>query len=368
LRDERYKMKKATLMAIALTAVVAAAGGFGAGWVMKPTPSSVDQLTYQMSWTYQGYQAPMWVALDQGFWLEQNIAVRLIIGYGSSQVLAAISSGNIQFTDWDSSVGIMARQAGTTNVGIYMARDKPVFGVHWVEEHQAAKGRNITTPRDLVGLTVGVQRGMSDATAFPGWLTTNGVNPNNVNMIYADSAVLVSMLLTGQVDAILRYATTIPQAVVDGKAVGLTVKSMYYADWGFNAYGQVVGTTDQMIQQKPDLVRRFVRGLYKGFYFATKYPDKAMNILRKYASTINATTESMALSIDNIMRTPSGIAQNNGYGYMQQDRWQWTLNFQAAAGNWTTNIPKVSDLYTNAFIPVDFKALEAEVDAAAAKL
>jgi len=333
--------------------------GFALGWYVKPVPTGVkppDKVVFGLSWIPLGYHAFTYVALDKGFWADENIQAEIIRGYGSSEVLKALRSGGIHISEFDSSTLVLARSQGINVKATFMWRDTSVFGLWYVKEfHPEIKG-----PKDLEGLSIATVAGGSDTATFPAFLALNGVDMNKIKMVYVTEAVKFPMVMEKKADAFLGYLTSALPYKFAAKDKGYDLECMLWADFGFEAYGQTVGVSDELIKQNPDLVARLMRGLYKGLYYTIKYPDSAFQIMLKYQPQVNTTADRATIDIDNTLRTPIENAEKYGYGYMVQDRWTWTRDLMVKYMNLTV-VPEVSDLYTNEFIPKDFKDLENSV-------
>jgi NitT/TauT family transport system substrate-binding protein len=84
-------------------------------------------------------------------------------------------------------------------------------------------------------------------------------------------------LLSGQVDILADIFMTNEYPVLQGK-LDQKLNTLIVGDWGFRPIGYTLVTTDKMIQQKPDLLKRFDAGAAKGFQFTIDQPDKAAEI------------------------------------------------------------------------------------------
>jgi NitT/TauT family transport system substrate-binding protein len=62
---------------------------------------------------------------------------------------------------------------------------------------------------------------------------------------------------------------------------GLHVEAMRFSDFGLVAYGNMVLTTDALIKETPDLVRRFTQATLRGLAYAFENPQEAASILQK---------------------------------------------------------------------------------------
>ena len=136
----------------------------------------------------------------------------------------------------------------------------------------------IKEPKDLIGKRVGVTtdywRGILRQT-----LTSAGVDPAKVVEMEAKTDQL-QLLYAKVVDAWLGYAQDEPiQAQLDGHQV----TTIYPADYGVGGYEGLLLVNSATLQNRPDLVRRFLAATYDGWRYAVEHPDEAAAILAKWA-------------------------------------------------------------------------------------
>lgn len=62
----------------------------------------------------------------------------------------------------------------------------------------------------------------------------------------------------------------------------LTAWAIWPSDYGVPFYADVLFTTDQMIEQKPEVVRRFLRATLKGWEAAIQDPEQAADVTLAY--------------------------------------------------------------------------------------
>ena len=106
------------------------------------------------------------------------------------------------------------------------------------------------------------------------------------------------------------------------------------ADAGYTSYGSLIQTSDKLVQEKPDLVQRFVDASIEGWY-SYLYGDPAPgNALIKHDNP-EMTDALLAYGIAKIKEygiVDSGDAKTYGIGVMTEARWQDFFNTMAEAG------------------------------------
>lgn len=103
---------------------------------------------------------------------------------------------------------------------------------------------------------------------------------------------------------------------------------------GYPPYTQALTTTQKMIQERPDVVRRFVRASIEGWKsFMTEDPSPAYALIKK--DNPNMTDGQLAFGMAKLkeMRVVTGgDAARNGIGTMTDERWKRTADFMREWG------------------------------------
>src|SRR5215813_9357087 len=113
------------------------------------------------------------------------------------------------------------------------------------------------------------------------------------------------------------------------------------ADAGYASYGSLIQTSDKLVQEKPDLVQRFVDASIEGWY-SYLYGDPAPgNALIKHDNP-EMSDALLAYGIAKIKEygiVDSGAAKSSGIGVMTEARWQDFFNAMAEAGVYPKDLP-----------------------------
>ena len=106
------------------------------------------------------------------------------------------------------------------------------------------------------------------------------------------------------------------------------------ADAGYTSYGSLIQTSDKLVQEKPDLVQRFVDASIEGWYSYLDGDPAPGNALIK-SDNPEMTDVLLAYGIAKIKEygiVDSGDAKTYGIGVMTEARWQDFFNTMAEAG------------------------------------
>ena len=85
-------------------------------------------------------------------------------------------------------------------------------------------------------------------------------------------------MLTGQIDVWPGYVIN---EVITAREKGFDVSIVWPSAYGLNFYADTIFTTEKMIKERPDVVRRFVAATLKGWNYAAGNPEEAAKITVK---------------------------------------------------------------------------------------
>jgi ABC-type nitrate/sulfonate/bicarbonate transport system substrate-binding protein len=142
----------------------------------------------------------------------------------------------------------------------------------------------ITHPRDLIGKRVGVY---DNDYFFTALLRRYDIDPAQVEMI-PNLAYIPEALADGSVDATAMYFN---MEALQARRMGIDVRLMLYADYGINAYVNVIFTTETMIAEQPEVVEAFLAATLRGYQAAIASPEQAVEYTLLYNPELEADAE-----------------------------------------------------------------------------
>ena len=123
------------------------------------------------------------------------------------------------------------------------------------------------------------------------------------------------------------------------------------ADYGYPAYATTIETTDKMIEEDPDLVRRFVQASMEGWDSYFKDPAPGNKLIQE--ANPEMTDEQITYSIEKMRAynlVTGGDAATGGIGVMTDARWTKIHEFMLAAGLVSEDLD-IHDVYSLDFLP-----------------
>ncbi|WP_306231912.1 ABC transporter substrate-binding protein [Agrococcus beijingensis] len=329
---------------VAVLALAACSANAAAPSSSGGAPAELDTVTVQLDFQPRGLHSTMFVTDEKGFFAEEGIEIEQILpGTSSGDTLRLVGSGQGDFgmADLPTLVVAQSQEIPVQAIGA-VNQTSPLAMCTLADEH------TLESPADLEGLTVGVQASGSTYVFYKALLATNGVDASALTELTVQPPY-EQYLLTGQVDTVPCYVDaeiTILEEHAGGEG---SLSVLRGPEWGYDAYGTGVFTSDRMIAEDPELVQRFMNAYVKGLQYvidnpreaaeilAASAPDRAQNV-DLYERQIQADIEETFTSVDG-----AGLAG------MTDDTWAAMVEMLAAQGVIETS-PAVEDLADASFV------------------
>jgi NitT/TauT family transport system substrate-binding protein len=337
--DHRARMR----LAVAGLAVVAVASSVAAvNWNTRPASAqALEKVSLRLDWAWWPGQTQFLVAREKGFYREVGLDVDINQGQGSGNTVIVVGEGKdpLGFADMGA-------------VALAISKGVPIRAVATVQQKAGTsliflKGTKISGPKDLEGKRLGTTPTGSDAQRLPAFIAANGLDKDKITIVGMPGDAKLAALLTGQVDVISGdNFFYVPQIKAKGKE-GLAVQ---YADHGVNLLGTGYIANRKFLQEKPDVVRRFVAASLKGLDYTFKNLDESMGIFLK--ATQSTEMQEVYKDIMTVWRTSFHTKSTEGkpIGWQSEKDWESSLEILEKFGGLTGRKP-AGEYFTNDFLP-----------------
>ena len=333
-------LRRAVLYAVAALAFAASVG------LPMLKAAADDQVTVQLDWVVRGNHAMFFVAKDKGFFAKHGIDVTEIRkGTGSPDAMRLVANGNADFGFGDLPTLAVARSQNVPVVALAAVNQQSPLAMV-----SLAKTIRLKSPADLKGLSVGIHPAGSTYIFFKAFLAANGLSQKDMTLDSV-SPPYESYLLLGRVQTVVGYVDAeVPE--LEAKAGGPgSLSILLGADYGWKVYGSGLFTSEKMIADKPDLVKRFVQAYREAFDYVVAHPDEAADITAKAAPGYAEKTDVLLaqLKADIAATFASPDTKAHGLGWMTTDRWQQTLKTLSDQGV-LKSVSPVENVFTDKFL------------------
>jgi NitT/TauT family transport system substrate-binding protein len=236
--------------------------------------------------------APLHLGKEKGFFAEQGIEVEVVNTTGGAAAVPGVVSGEFDFAFGNVVSLIVARsqklplkaiaegnsstgQQGKDFGGIVVPKDSP-----------------IRTAAELAGKTVAVNnlKNVGDTTVRAS-IRKAGGDPSTVKFVELAFPDMPAAVASKRVDA----AWVVEPFFTVTQNQGARVIASNFVDTAPNMTVATYFTTEKMIKQKADLVKRFTAAIEKSLQYAQEHPDEVRKVLLTYTKIDPAVAEKMTL-------------------------------------------------------------------------
>ncbi|MCV2403168.1 ABC transporter substrate-binding protein [Marinomonas sp. C2222] len=316
-----------------------------AGLIASSSAMAADTVTFQLDWLPGGDKAPIYSGIQQGFFEEVDIEVKIASGRGSTDALTKMATGQSDI--------------GTSDIGALMAAkaqdDVPVTAVlpYFTQAPHAfftVKGSGISSIKDLKGKKVATSPFTSSNAFLPLVLKQNGLTEDDIKLVKSDPGALSPMMITGNADAIIAWVTNTALFDAQTKEAGKELIEMPWSDSGLSLYSSTLLAADKFLEERPDVAKRFVKAYAKSIAFTYQYPDKAGADIHKMVPEVDAAIASAQLkSITGLVY--NDVTEKDGVGKFSTDRIQQTWTYVAEANGLSADALDPTTAVTTDFLP-----------------
>jgi len=224
-----------------------------------------------MNWFAQSAHGGQFAATMSGYYEKLNVKMTTDQGGPNVPVVPLLASGKYMFGMLGSDQVLLARQDGVPLVGVFAPFQLALSGLMYHQSHP------LSGFADLQGRKVYV------TASSDYWLYIQ----KKYNLDKAQQ-----LTYNGQIQNFLADETAVQQCFVSSeplaaKKQGVDVGYLRVSDSGFNAYSDMMTTTEQVIKEKPELVQAFVAASLQGWRAYVADPTATLN----YIKTLNKDTD-----------------------------------------------------------------------------
>lgn len=297
-------------------------------------PAKSEPVSMILSFIPAGMWSPFYYGLDKGFYADEGLAFTIIPGKGSLFGVTQVDQKNVDFATIDAPTALLQVAKGA-RVKMLMAYE---------EKHQASIACNfpIKSPKDLEGRNYGTNAFSASRVLVPLIMRQNGADPSKMKEVLVDATVLNAGLFQGKYECTDAYVGDgWVRISMQAEKEGSKFYNMPLYNWGLSALSKVLITRADFVEQKPDVVKRFVRATLKSIDEAIKNPDAAA------ASVIKLEP---SLPPDQTLREWKDMITIMGPQHrISEEKFKATLDL--VQNGYNTQIPlKPEELYTNDFL------------------
>jgi NitT/TauT family transport system substrate-binding protein len=276
-----------------------------------------EAVTLRLKWLNQAQFAGFYLAREKGFYKSEGLNVNVQPGGPDFPAVQMVTGGNEQFGVTGADQILIARSKGVPVVALAVIYRRNPFVLF-----SLAKS-GIKSPADYAGKKIGVKIGGNEELIYRAVLAKANVDKSTLT----EMPVKFDMtpLLSGTVDVWPGYLIN---EVLAAKEKGFDVNVVYPSDYGIDLYADTLFTTETMLRDKPELVKKFVTATLKGWNEAIAAPEEGAKATLKYGDKLTYDHELAMMKASLALLKPD----DKPVGFMDEAGWGTAQTLLLTAG------------------------------------
>ena len=314
---------------------------------MCPKADAAEKLRFVADWILGGKHAPFLLARDMGYWKKAGLDILINRGFGSGTSSKILAAKKADFSFIDLGTLILHRTKG--------AMIRQVAAIHAINPiGYVAFSKSVKEPKDLAGKTFGGSPWASTTYLLPAFLKRAKVDPKSVKIEHMKISSILPSFMAGKIDLFGVYTiNSLPflrlGMIKQGRDPDKELSLFLSVDQGMDSYSNGLTVRDDMIQNNPGLVRRWVRSTLDAFRDTVKNPERTLKNFN--AKLPEVSKEASAAELDGMIRSLlSPEARTIALGWLKEEKVRLTQDAIFETGKAKGNKLPLKDLYSTEFL------------------
>lgn len=253
---------------LALTFILA---GCSASGQSSQGTGKLTEVTVLLDWYPNAVHSFLFAAQQNGYFEQEGLKVNLETPADTNDAIKLLAAGKADLALSYQMQVLLSRSEGI-----------PVVSVAGIVKHPlnqlfVLSSSGVKSPKDLVGKKVGYPSMPLDEALVNTMVQQDGGNPEQVS--YTDIGWdLIAAMTTGKVDAIIGGYINHEKLLLEKE--GIQMVTFDPSKYGVPDYNELVlAASEKGLQEKEDVIRKFLTAAAKGQTYTSQHPDEALQIL-----------------------------------------------------------------------------------------
>jgi NitT/TauT family transport system substrate-binding protein len=300
---------------------------------------SLEKVTVRFTWKLKGEYAPLFVALEKGYYKAEGLDVSLSEGNGAQNVLKALAAGNEAFGYGPAVALATAVSQGLPVKVVALYQTSAPMGVI------AFPDTPLKEPKDLEGKRLAISVGETFGDMIRPFTRINNVDLSKIQLIQMDASARTIQFLTRKIDVMSVYLSNeLPQIE---KRANVQFNVIKVTDFGLKVLGSSMYVSSEFAQKNPEIVKKLLRATAKGYLDAIADPKGAAKMMAKHMAVpeqpdvLERQVEATMVSTN----APSG----KPIGWQAEADWQANLDLLKETGG-VAEVKPLNSYFTNEYL------------------
>jgi putative hydroxymethylpyrimidine transport system substrate-binding protein len=273
---------------VALLATVLALTGLAGCSGDSAEPGAPKGATLVLDFVPNAVHSGIYAALSRGYYDDEGVALKVQPPGESTDAPKLLGAAKVEFAILDVHDLGIARERGIDLVGVAPLVQRPLAAV------LARADGPVRRPKEMEGHEVGVTGLPSDEAVVDSEVEADGGDPTKVDRVTIGFNA-VGSLAAGKVDAATGFWNAEGVAL---RRQGVPLRVFKVNRFGAPPYPELILTTSQKtLEDQPELVDAVVAATERGYGFAEKNPDAALDALLSANPELERTEQQAQLKV-----------------------------------------------------------------------
>jgi NitT/TauT family transport system substrate-binding protein len=260
--------------AFLVTTLIAGMAWAPLSYAQDNAAANSEKIQIRFTWQFKGEHAPLFVALDKGYYADEGLDVQLAEGSGAETVVRVVGQGidKIGFGPATTVAEAIGNGLPIQVVAVY--QPKTPIGLMSFPEVP------LKSPKDIEGKTLGLTANESFAHLWEPFAKLNGVDLSKVTKVVLDYSARNGLFMSRKIDIQSTFLNV--DVPLMEKKTGIAFNTMKVSDFGLELLGGGLFVNNEYANAHPETLRKLLRATAKGYRAAREDPKGAVASLSKY--------------------------------------------------------------------------------------
>jgi NitT/TauT family transport system substrate-binding protein len=322
------------------TFAAAAALAWAAGAAQAQTP-----VKFTLDGRIDGSVAPFLLALNQGYFKDENLEVALDPAANQAEPLVRVAAGGYDMGVVDINALMRWRDQNPSSApkAVFIVHNRPAYAI------VSRKSRGVAAPKDLEDKKLAAPALDPASAQWPTFAKLNGVDAAKVALLNVGLPVREPMLAAGEVDAITGLTYGAPINLRERGVPAEDISVLVMADYGLEGYGNAIFVNPKFLAEKPDAVKAFLRAYARALKDTIKDAPTAVSVVQRNGGG-SKDVELERLMIVLRAHVETAEVRARGLGDIEPARFERAIDQVGLAYPFKAK-PKPADIFDGSFLP-----------------
>ena len=298
----------------------------------------LEKVTVILDYVANTNHTGMYVALDQGYYKEAGLDVEIVEPTeGATATLVAVGKGDF---------GISYQEDVT--IALTSKDPLPIKTIAALIQHNTSgfvtyADKDIKSPKDFEGKTYAGWGGPGEEAVLKAVMAKDGADFSKLNMVISDGSGFEALKDKVDIEWFFEGWDNVKCKLNNFPINYMELRQL---DERLDYYTPVIIANNDTLEQKPEMVKKFLAATEKGYRYAIENPDESAKILQKYAPDYSL--EMLTMSQEYLAE--KYMEDTDRWGEMKDEVWNNYTDFMVEYGVIDHAIP-AEECYTNEFLP-----------------